>query len=186
MIKNINDIIVNKEKIEHGSSSDTSSDSSSDTSSDISSDSSSDTSSDISSDTSSDTSSVFKKYILTNQHDKSFGTEVAENDIEELFLNNEKKRKNKILIDKLIQINKMKRVNEYLEDVIKDYQNEYDTLINNYKNKYKCLNVLIKHLNKLEKNKNITKSLKKELKEEKEILMSDLLDVKNILEQLTI
>ena len=139
----------------------------------------------IHSDTS-DTSSVSEKYVLTNQHNKSFGTEVAENDIEELFLNNEKKRKNKILIDKLIQINKMKRVNEYLEDVVKDYQNEYDIIINNYKNKYKCLNILVKHYNKLEKNKNITKSLKKELKEEKENLMSELLEIENILEQLTI
>ena len=162
MIDNISDIIMNKKEIE------------------------SDNSILSETDTSSNISNISEKYSLTNQENKSFGTKVAENDIEELFLNNEKKEKNKMLINKLIQINKMKKINEYLEDVVKYYQNEYDILINNYKNKYNCLNVLLKHLNKLEKNKKITKSLKKELKEEKKILMGEIIDVKNILDQLTI
>ena len=162
MIDNISDIIMNKKEIE------------------------SDNSILSETDTSSNISNISEKYSLTNQENKSFGTEVAENDIEELFLNNEKKEKNKMLINKLIQINKMKKINEYLEDVVKYYQNEYDILINNYKNKYNCLNVLLKHLNKLEKNKKITKSIKKELKEEKKILIGEIIDVKNILDQLTI
>tara|TARA_Y100000389_G_C17199138_1_gene382726 strand:+ start:173 stop:661 length:489 start_codon:yes stop_codon:yes gene_type:complete len=162
MIDNISDIIMNKKEIE------------------------SDNSILSETDTSSNISNISEKYSLTNQENKSFGTKVAENDIEELFLNNEKKEKNKMLINKLIQINKMKKINEYLEDVVKYYQNEYDILINNYKNKYNCLNVLLKHLNKLEKNKKITKSLKKELKEEKKILIGEIIDVKNILDQLTI
>lgn len=162
MIDNISDILMNKKEIE------------------------SDNSILSETDTSSIISNISEKYSLTNQENKSFGTKVAENDIEELFLNNEKKEKNKMLINKLIQINKMKKINEYLEDVVKYYQNEYDILINNYKNKYNCLNVLLKHLNKLEKNKKITKSLKKELKEEKKILIGEIIDVKNILDQLTI
>lgn len=162
MIDNISDILMNKKEIE------------------------SDNSILSETDTSSNISNISEKYSLTNQENKSFGTKVAENDIEELFLNNEKKEKNKMLINKLIQINKMKKINEYLEDVVKYYQNEYDILINNYKNKYNCLNVLLKHLNKLEKNKKITKSLKKELKEEKKILIGEIIDVKNILDQLTI
>ena len=114
----------------------------------------------------------------------SNGRQQANEDIKEYYLMNEKKKKKEKLINNLIEINKMKHENEFLEDIIINNNDDYNKRIVNCKNKYACLKLLMNHLNNVSKDVNNTNRMIEELKIEKMMLMEEMLNIKNTLDNL--
>ena len=127
---------------------------------------------------------VDSEVLCTKHNDLSNGRQQANEDIREYYLLNEKKKKEEKLINNLIQINKMKNENEFLEDIIINNNVDYNEIIVNYKNKHASLNLLMNHLNKLSNDVNISNRMLQELRIEKMMLLEKLLDIKNTLDNL--
>ena len=127
---------------------------------------------------------VDSEVLCTKHNDLSNGRQQANEDIREYYLLNEKKKKEEKLINNLIQINKMKNENEFLEDIIINNNDVYNEIIVNYKNKHASLNLLMNHLNKLSNDVNITNRMLQELRIEKMMLLEKILDIKNTLDNL--
>ena len=130
------------------------------------------------------TNIVDNEVLCTKHNDLSNGRQQANEDIREYYLLNEKKKKEEKLINNLIQINKMKNENEFLEDIIINNNDVYNEIIVNYKNKHASLNLLMNHLNKLSNDVNISNRMLQELRIEKMMLLEKLLDIKNTLDYL--
>ena len=64
------------------------------------------------------------------------------------------------------------------------YNDVYNEIIGNYKNKHTSLNLLMKHLNILSNDVNISNRMLQELRIEKMMLLEKLLDIKNTLDNL--
>ena len=130
------------------------------------------------------TNVVDNELLCKINNELSNGKEQANKDIKEYYLLNEKKNKEKKLINNLIKINKMKNENEFLEDIILNNVTDYNKIIEKYKKKDKCMNLLMKHLNQLSKQVNISNEMLQELQIEQFILMEKILDNRNTLDNL--
>ena len=130
------------------------------------------------------TNVVDNELLCKINNELSNGKELATKDIKEYYLLNEKKNKEEKLINNLIKINKMKNENEFLEDIILNNITDYNKIIKKCKKKDKCMNLLMKHLNKLSKQVNISNEMLQELQIEKIILMEKILDNRNTLDNL--
>ena len=130
------------------------------------------------------TNVVDNELLCRINNELSNGKEQANKDIKEYYLLNEKKNKEDKLINNLIKINKMKNENEFLEDIILNNVTDYNKIIEKCKKKDKCMNLLMKHLNQLSKQVNISNEMLQELQIEQFILMEKILDNRNTLDNL--
>ena len=127
---------------------------------------------------------VDNEALCTKYNGLSNGRQQANEDIEEYYLLNQKRQKEENLINKFIEINKMKNENEFLEDIIINNNDDYNKIIVNCKNKYACLKSLMKHLNNVSADINNNNRMMQELKIEKMMLMEEMLNIKNTLDNL--
>ena len=81
------------------------------------------------------TNVVDNELLCKINNESSNGKELANKDIKEYYLLNEKKNKEEKLINNLIKINKMKNVNEFLEDIILNNITDYNKIIKKCKKK---------------------------------------------------
>ena len=130
------------------------------------------------------TNVVDNELLCRINNELSNGKEQANKDIKEYYLLNEKKNKEEKLINNLIKINKMKNENEFLEDIILNNVTDYNKIIGICKKKDKCMNLLMKHLNQLSKQVNISNGMLQELQIERITLMEKILDNRNTLDNL--
>ena len=117
-------------------------------------------------------------------NDLSFGKLVAQENIIQHYLNNEKIDKKRILENNIIELMKNMENNEFLKIVGKDYEKFYNELVLCKKNKKNAFENIYQHLNSIDTDILNTASALQELEKEKYSLLNKIDSIKFELETL--
>jgi len=92
----------------------------------------------------------------------------------------------KMLVEKYKQLKKAKEENIYIEDIVDDYKQYYNYIIEEKTKQYEAMEILKKYLDNISIDIDVTEQQLNENKEDKKRLMREMKKIKNDLDELII
>jgi hypothetical protein len=121
----------------------------------------------------------------SNKHNKSSKNSLAERDLKLIQLKAEIKRKKEFLIEKRLELEKNKSLNQYLEIVKKDYLDFYDEEVNKKKKELHAMTILKDYIHFLEDGNHLVNNQMISAKHDKKEILHEINKIKNELQKIS-
>jgi hypothetical protein len=121
----------------------------------------------------------------SNKHNTSSKNGLAERDLKLMQLKEEIKRKKEFLLEKRLELEEKKELNQYLEIVKKDYSDFYEEEVNKKKKELHAMTILKDYIHFLEDEKHLVNNQVIISKHDKKEILNEINKIKHELEKIS-